>query len=395
LKIRSFGSREESDCKSQANLFSSTWIDGSASTLKSVVLASHAANCACEEFFHSCRLSKEACMRRRGFTLIELLVVIAIIAILIALLLPAVQQAREAARRTQCRNNMKQMGLALHNYHEALRCFPLGNNWGALPNWRVFLLPYIDQAPLYNQLNINTHTFYGHSPGCDSANPSTPCGFSAQNAVLRNLVIQVYSCPSSSFPNINHADMGLSYQSMVMDYVGISGAMPDPAGRADMCSGDVMCSGSYCRNGMMLGFEKKEVRDCTDGTSNVIIMAEQSGAVNNRDRSCNYLGGWTSFANTNSASLNASTPFPLAAGGCWYPAGLTAVRYAPNAFFLSGGSGPAAAPYSSNTVTNSFHEGGIHVLMTDGAVRFISENINFDLYRALCCRDDGIVVSEF
>src|SRR6185436_9747421 len=100
---------------------------------------------------------------RTGFTLIELLVVIAIIAILIALLLPAVQQAREAARRTQCRNNLKQLGLALHNYHDAKNRFPQAVIWGTwngqswLPNhhtWLTMLLPYLDQAPLYNQVNF-------------------------------------------------------------------------------------------------------------------------------------------------------------------------------------------------------------------------------------------------
>src|SRR5689334_25410189 len=106
--------------------------------------------------------------RRRAFTLIELLVVIAIIAVLIALLLPAVQQAREAARRTQCKNNLKQIGLALHNYHDTFRLFPpgyvdrngnpnltpdndLGPGWG----WAAFLLPYIDQSPLYSPINFN------------------------------------------------------------------------------------------------------------------------------------------------------------------------------------------------------------------------------------------------
>jgi prepilin-type N-terminal cleavage/methylation domain-containing protein len=107
-------------------------------------------------------------MRRRGFTLIELLVVIAIIAVLIALLLPAVQQAREAARRTQCKNNMKQLGLAMHNYHDTFRVFPPG--WIAVDpatnaqsahegisgfGWGTMLLPQIDQSPLYNQLNLN------------------------------------------------------------------------------------------------------------------------------------------------------------------------------------------------------------------------------------------------
>ena len=115
--------------------------------------------------------------RQRGFTLIELLVVIAIIAVLIALLLPAVQQAREAARRTQCKNNLKQIGLALHNYHDTMLTFPFAGTVGADVvngattgpngfNWRFFILPYIDQGPLYNQvsaLNLQGTACYGCS----------------------------------------------------------------------------------------------------------------------------------------------------------------------------------------------------------------------------------------
>ena len=95
--------------------------------------------------------------KRRAFTLIELLVVIAIIAILIALLLPAVQQAREAARRTQCKNNMKQIGLALHNYESTSTCFPLGSNaaWDRIPNWRLQIFPYLEQANLYSRMDFN------------------------------------------------------------------------------------------------------------------------------------------------------------------------------------------------------------------------------------------------
>jgi prepilin-type N-terminal cleavage/methylation domain-containing protein len=331
----------------------------------------------------------------RGFTLIELLVVIAIIAVLIALLLPAVQQAREAARRTQCKNNMKQFGLALQNYHEALNVFPMAAAWNSSPNWRVFILPYIDQAPLYQSLNLTSGSFWAHSPGCDSTNPSLPCGFSG-NTVLRNQSIPGMKCPSSPLSAFDQADMGLSYQGMTMDYAAISGATPDPAGRTTVCSGDFMCSSSsYCRNGMMTAFESKGIRDCTDGTSNTIIIAEQSGTVNGHDRHANYLGGWFSVANASASTFNSGTPFPLTSGGCWYPAGITTVRYAPNAFSVSGGSGPGASQASFNTITNSYHTGGIHVLLTDGSVRFLSDNVNFPTYLQLCTRDDGLVTGDF
>lgn len=330
-----------------------------------------------------------------GFTLIELLVVIAIIAILVALLLPAVQQAREAARRSQCINQMKQLGLALHNYHDVVRMFPMAASWGDRPNWRVFLLPYLEQGALYDTLTINTGGFYAHSPGCDSANPSLACGFSG-NTILRNLAVPIYHCPSNPNPPFNHAATGYAYQGAIIDYVGISGATPDPGGRDSMCSGDVMCSSSsYCRNGMMLVGEGKRIRDCTDGTSNTIILAEQSGTVNNVARSANALGGWHSAANAGSAGFNSSTPFPMTSAGCWYSAGVTTVRYAPNAFFRTGGSGPNNSALSFNTVTNSFHKGGHHILLTDGSVRFLSENVDFPTYRQLCTRDDGNVVGEY
>lgn len=332
---------------------------------------------------------------RSAFTLIELLVVIAIIAILVALLLPAVQQAREAARRSSCVNNMKQLGLALHNYHDTNRVFPMAVSWGDRPNWRVFLLPYLEQGALYETLNTSGGGYYAHSPGCNAASPSTPCGFSG-NTILRNLLVESYRCPSNPRTAFNFTEISLSYQGMTMDYVAISGATPDPAGRSNVCTGDYMATtSSYCRNGMMTAFESKKMRDCTDGTSNTVIMAEQSGTVNGVERSANALGGWHSVANTASTAMNSKTVFPLTAGGFWYPAGLTAVRYAPNAYFRSGATGAATSQYSFNTVTNSFHQGGHNILLTDGSVRFLSENVNFPTYLQLCTRDDGNVLGEY
>lgn len=328
----------------------------------------------------------------RGFTLIELLVVIAIIAILIALLLPAVQQAREAARRSTCKNNIKQLGLGLHNYHDVFESFPLANSWGDKPNWRVALLPYIDQAPLYNQLTTSKQGFYAHS------------GFPG-NTILYTVTIPVYLCPSSTLGNKNPGDLTLSDNSagtsvsMLIDYVGISGATPDPANRTTVCTNDgVMCTaGNMCNSGMLIPFRSLSMRDCTDGASNTIIVAEQSGRVNGKEASANALGPWHGMANTSSSAWNASTDLTTLTGGCWYPAGITSVRFSPNEFTLAGSGGPgyARSPFSGNTVLNSFHTGGVHVLLTDGSVRFISDNIDFTTLSQLSVRDDGQVVGEF
>src|SRR5690348_17253834 len=139
--------------------------------------------------------------RKRGFTLIELLVVIAIIAVLVAILLPAVQQAREAARRAQCRSNLKQFGLALHNYHGSLNALPSGygghpfTNQGSLWGWGTMILPYLEQTNLYNAISSTTG-------GTDGVSGSPATGFNAVMtsfspvAVILQTSVPVYRCPS-------------------------------------------------------------------------------------------------------------------------------------------------------------------------------------------------------
>lgn len=309
--------------------------------------------------------------RRRAFTLIELLVVIAIIAILIALLLPAVQQAREAARRSTCKNNMKQIGLAIHNYHETHSAFPLSTA-GAVskPNWRVFLLPFLDQAPLYNQLDMTNGNFLGNSY--------------SGNAVLGGLIVPVYTCPSSSRDPKNNTTSG-TYNNPLFGqthmYVGIAGATPDPAvpTRSGQCAAGSYGS-IYCRNGIIVPYLKTAIRDVTDGTSNTMVVAEQSGVVNNVDVSNNYYGGW-------SGSGAVAPP-----GDTHWGTGNTAIRYPINHQTESAG---ADNVWTGNTILNSFHVGGIHALMADGSVHFLSENIDFSLLSRLACKDDGQVIGEF
>ncbi|NQV25774.1 MAG: DUF1559 domain-containing protein [Rhodopirellula sp.] len=148
---------------------------------------------------------------RKGFTLIELLVVIAIIAILVALLLPAVQQAREAARRSQCKNNLKQIGVALHNYHDVFSCLPNGTvasavgGWGT--SWWVRILPYTDQPALFEQMDFNgAHPGWTHNTGAEGGFP-TSAGYRNGQAASRN-PISFMMCPSSPLPKLHDTGGG-------------------------------------------------------------------------------------------------------------------------------------------------------------------------------------------
>src|SRR5581483_9327904 len=187
----------------------------------------------------------------RGFTLIELLVVIAIIAILIALLLPALQQAREAARRTQCRNNLKQLGLALHNYHDNFNRFPRMSQGSIYDNgngigWRsasvhAMLLPYIDQAPLYSQINFNINVC------CDAGGyPGTP---NTNDPLLNLIKITAFLCPSDSPPGSAQSGAAAfcNYPVCVGATVGWNGAAVD-------------------KNGIFANSISYSIRDINDGT---------------------------------------------------------------------------------------------------------------------------------
>ncbi|WP_417385075.1 DUF1559 domain-containing protein [Gimesia sp.] len=330
-------------------------------------------------------------LRIRGFTLIELLVVIAIIAILIALLLPAVQQAREAARRSTCKNQLKQIGLALHNYHDNYLRFPIGEQAGYIrPNWRAPILPFLDQAPAYNQMNFNISTTVG---GFMSENSGGSYGYgtgAGTNEVLKTLRVPVYNCPSSPFSNTSNDNGMNNYnQGQTMDYVGIAGATPAPGSSSGSCSvtGAGYGNGTYCNNGLLAPNDSFRIRDVKDGTSNTMIVAEQSGQVNGKDCRSNYYGGWS--------GIGTASKMPSLGSGSNWGSGTTTVMYSINSFWTSGAPTEASAPYGANTVLNSFHTGGTHVLLTDGAVRFVSENIDFSTLANLASKNDGNVLGEF
>jgi prepilin-type N-terminal cleavage/methylation domain-containing protein len=331
---------------------------------------------------------------RSAFTLIELLVVIAIIAILIALLLPAVQQAREAARRTQCKNNLHQFGLALHNYHDVFNQFPLNglHTWQAghyKGNYTVGLLPYIDQAPLYNTLDfVNTFTNpvtggpldWWQSPGSSLGQNPTDGG--SQNWMRRDFAL--LHCPSEDASKTTswgyfNSSYGFSIGAQRMDspnacqryspYGGynVSGYFGNgPDGHANGPDKNRV-SGPFSRASW-----SATIADLVDGTSNTILMGEVRIACTDHARQ-----GWGT-PNNNWISTTAPLNFPT----CPESPVLPDVCHQQDTWNTSQG-------------FKSRHVGGAHILLGDGSARFVSENIDYITYQKLGDRRDNQPIGEF
>ena len=328
---------------------------------------------------------------RTGFTLVELLVVIAIIGVLVALLLPAIQAAREAARRSQCLNQLKQLGLALQNYHDTYQTFPTGARWpmGA-PNWRVGILPFMEQESLYNSLDISNQQNIGGFSGRRNDNASYGYG-TGPNSILAGLTVPGWNCPSSPLDTNDNASTGYTYNNaergQTHDYAGIAGSYPSPIpGRAGECS-----AGSYgdfgCRNGTLPAHLWVQMRDVADGTSTTLIVGEQSGVVRGLGTAVGvgiraaYHGGWAGKIGTGH--------------GNW-GSGITTLRYPINAdVTICDSASGCNQTYDNNTVLSSFHPGGTQVLFVDGSTRFLSDSIELNTLLLLGVKDDGLVLGQY
>lgn len=318
--------------------------------------------------------------RRRGFTLVELLVVIAIIGILVGLLLPAVQAAREAARRMSCTNNLKQIGLAMHNYHDTHNKLPFGSfnlreTWPANgTNWRALILPFIEQANVWNQLQFTASSQF-MAGGAAGANAFLG------NEVLRNLEISTYRCPSTIIPPFDQAPVSNNQANgLMVSYVGIQGAAR-PVPGSDPSMGTVDCGhGWSCDNGTLLVNETINFASITDGLSNTMVLSDQSGLVAGRNRTSNYYGGW----------FGSRHPRRVRSGACGdlWQTGTTCVRFAPNSNIVQ--TGATDFMYRNNTVINSEHPSGITIGLGDGSTRFLPETVDFVLLKQLCARADGL-----
>lgn len=334
--------------------------------------------------------------RRSAFTLIELLVVIAIIGVLVALLLPAVQQAREAARRTQCRNNLKQIGLAMHNYHDSYDCFPAGymgtttncamirnyvtppgvtpvnvaQGWG----WGTFILPYLDQTPMYQAMNVNVHQVV-----CDVPLPPTD-SLAVGNPASGRFVVPVFSCPTATDPDVFYAVNGpTTNQHSKSNYVAVCGvdftgtlsattyAAMSAVDRAAYAAGFRGAFGDGSR------FPPVKIRDETDGTSNIFLVGE----AYRKDNDANFTT-WTTGVG---GERRPGRWFGMAADD--QTACVVRQLKTVGTFAINGGSFNAFA---------SQHTGGAFFLLSDGAVRFISENGDQTTVSRLGTINDSLVI---
>ncbi|MEZ6129254.1 MAG: DUF1559 domain-containing protein [Planctomycetaceae bacterium] len=292
--------------------------------------------------------------RCSAFTLIELLVVIAIIGILVSILLPAVQQARAAARRTQCKNNLKQIGLALHNYHDVHRVFPMGSSSESLPGaWGMMahILPYLELNNTYQLIDFEESGCCKAVKLLQQATPPKPDPSSQGIGVFFcpddfNSGTQLLSGPTGPSPNTY--DCGLLFPG---DYLGISGDS----------EGNPGCSGTLNGNGTFYSLSKTRIGDITDGTSSTLIVGER-GIPSDR--------GWG-----------------------WYLCGGTECEhYVSSERGLSPGQN---VPSWQGTLRRfwSWHAGGAHFLLGDGSVSFLNYSMDFNTYRAMSTRASGEIVS--
>lgn len=339
--------------------------------------------------------------RRRGFTLVELLVVIAIIGILVALLLPAVQAARESARRTQCTNHLKQLVLAAHNHHDSLKRFPpggamdqppfgtdlatgSGSRWGS--SWMVYLLPYYEQQNLFEKWE-----FKGQSGAFNNNN----------NAAAKGLIIKTLLCPSSP---LIVAPAPRRTESFMSSYVCVSGAVDGLiSGYSETRVATLPCGGQISGGGPLIPNGQITFADINDGTAHTLALSEQSNFLKDNTGKKQewrasqtwgwYLGVKATGIPPNFDNIGSDNRQP----------NMTTIRYPINytppggwANNVAGlGVGLTGNCVGANVPLNSAHANGVNAAFCDGSVRFMPSNIPLGILAQVATRDDGVAVPDF
>lgn len=314
---------------------------------------------------------------RTGFTLIELLVVIAIIAVLVALLLPAVQQAREAARRSSCKNNLKQFGLAMHNYLEVHTRLPLCLNATSKPiSVHTYLLPYLDQSPLYQLVDFNTSW---NSPA---------------NADARATGVSTFLCPSEPSVRLPAGWAGTGYRANQGSEI-LYGQPPTDPGNVNY--------GLPAPNGVFISGMSLKLADVTDGASNTAAFSEHPMGDFNNAQSSRFdtfrPGTHPATLDDAVAQCRAIDPSDLSlqgvsnVGAPWIQSYHSTTQY----FHVAPPNDRSCMfpPGRIATSATSFHEGGVQVALCDGSVRFASENIDLGVWRAVGARNSGQAIGNW
>ncbi|MCY2987338.1 MAG: DUF1559 domain-containing protein [Planctomycetota bacterium] len=341
---------------------------------------------------------------RIGFTLVELLVVIAIIGILVALLLPAIQAAREASRRAQCSNNLKQLGLALQNHHDIYKRLPPGGAQDQSPfgtaaggegsSWLVYILPYIEMGTMYDSFQFTGGSGWGTGAATNNYN------------LANNLLIPGYRCPSSPLPAFASGTGFNGTNPTLPTYAGVSGAInglilgyaetrtSTGGGGAGCCTGGIVAAG-----GVLYPNSTTNYSAITDGTSNCLAAVEQGNFIITTDGVKNAWNagsgdGWLIGVNATSSPPNFNN------GGDARAFNTTTIRYAVNQNGTwppggnCGGMG-VCGNVGNNIPVNSAHPGGAMVVLCDGSVRFVADATPAATLAQLATRDDGNPIGAY
>jgi prepilin-type N-terminal cleavage/methylation domain-containing protein/prepilin-type processing-associated H-X9-DG protein len=332
--------------------------------------------------------------RSRGFTLIELLVVIAIIAVLIALLLPAVQAAREAARRSQCINNLKQIGLAVMNYESAQGCFPPGEKGCCWGTWGIYILPYMEQSNLFNAWNSGGN----NSPGNPFDGDWRYSG--ATNSTVTNSQVNSYMCPSDPNAGVSRGSPGPRYHNYAVNY-----------GNGDQAQNPAEWFGAQSNTNIIVKFNGAPFTDMGSPTTDIVGYA--AGFIDTAPAKIASITDGLSNTLMASELRIAAPPNDLRGFSWWGPSASFNTSITPNSTYAdvmgNGGCGsmlPPMNPPCNNGLLNSagnlevylgarsFHAGGVNASMCDGSVKFFKNTVSLTTWMAVGSSQGAEVISS-